>query len=314
MSIKRVLAGWPSPAPSWRHARNGRRNRRPGGEKATPSSALTLSDAEVAKLKTASSRLRCSAHSSDFVKRRHPARPTNSAVGIRVVAQTMPASTPPSRRATSRPSWPRNRAPSLPCARPGDSGGSLQARRRLGGQSCCCRTSRRILCRAGLCRHRHRRPVRHGQARRPTAGQASARRGRSPGSYHARQYYVPTSATTLQTTIEHDLSRHQDRSPRRAFPIRPARGPRQRHPVENPDLDALRHLGRTCGRRARSPAPRQHQDQSRDGSTCRSGRPRHGSGRQCPPSRPTAYTWPAMGCPGYWSPRQGRPASSSHRC
>ena len=85
----------------------------PGGEAATPSSALTLSDSEVAKIKEGKYTAALLWHtSSDFVNAvTAGAQQTNSTGSeFRSSRRRTPASTRPSRRATSKRFSPRSRA------------------------------------------------------------------------------------------------------------------------------------------------------------------------------------------------------------
>ena len=76
----------------------------PGGESPTPTSEITLSDEEVAKVKDGNHTAALLWHtSSDFVNAvTAGATDEFERLGIEVVATTDAASTPPSRRATSK--------------------------------------------------------------------------------------------------------------------------------------------------------------------------------------------------------------------
>ena len=274
----------------------------PNGEPPTPTSEITLTDAEVAKVKEGKHTAALLWHtSSDFVNAvTAGATDEFTRLGIRGCddrCRLRRGEAEERHRDGARQESERH---PRPAARSDDFGRGLPAGGRGGDQDRApVERPGRLRPGQGLRRHRHRRPLPDGQAGRRRARRGDRQEGQGRLDLPRRAVLRDQPARQrLQDDHREGLSRHRDR--RRAGPRRSGarRGDRQRAPPQEPrSRRHLRHLGGAGGGRARGAAcGRQHPDQDRHARPLRADRARHGAraatSSRSSPTRPTSSAAP----------------------
>ena len=259
----------------------------PGGEKATPTSELTLTDAEAAKLKEGKFTAALLWHtSSDFVNAvTAGAKDEFARLGMTVVAQTdagfdaakqkSDVETILAKKPSAILALPLDPVTSAEAFKPAVASGvkivllSNKPKDFVQGKDYVTIVTDDLF--------------QMGKHAADALAASIGKKGKIAWIYHDAQYYVTNQRdNAFKSTIEVRLSRHQDRRQAGHHRSGARRGNRQRAAAqESRSRRHLCHMVRTRRRRARRAALGwKHEDQDRDARPLGAGRARHGQGRQ----------------------------------